>query len=458
MPDKIELHDTENEGAVLGQALVREEARDIFISRTTPEDFGDPVHRKIAWSVHRCASEQLKPSNDALVMVAKKCRWGGDITVGYLRSLRREYGKPNPNFEAHIKKLKCDATKRYLVNEGAARLQALAFSPDAGVDQLAAGVKEISEAVERGRTSTELELVNAPGIVAAHNEVDTLRKSGKGFYSTGYSYLDAYLTEGMAPGKVSIWAGRTGMGKSALVSVNIPRNLTRKRIPVAEFALEMNTVSLVDRWLAAESRLPLDKIMKYRAKMSRKEEGMLTAAKKKLAENKYLYIDDRPRASLAYIRQQVRLLQQVRGYGHVIVVIDLFGKVEDLGDLRAQEYEKALGEVQIMARELGVHFALVVQIRRIEQGKDYWQHRPRLTEMRNSGALEDTADLVVLLYRAKYYDTSLDDDILEACIAKQRMGSAHDTAHFIYDGEIALIRQTELLPYDQRAGFFKKNT
>lgn len=448
--EKIDLFDVENEQAVLGQALVREEARDVFLSRTTPEDFGDPVHRKIAWAVHRCASEGLKPDNDTVVMVSKKCRWGGELKVGYLRSLRREFGRPNPNYAAHIKKLKSDATKRYLVNEGTERLKRLAFSPEAGIDDLATGVRELVGAVERGRTSTELEFKNAAQAVAEHDEADKLRKSGKGFYTTGYRYLDAHLTEGLAPQKVSIWAGRTGMGKSTLAAINIPWLLVHKCVPVALFALEMNNISIVDRLLSIVSRLPTDKIVKYRSKMSRKEEQILAAAKKKIADNKYFYIDDRPRASLAYIRQQVRLLQQLRGHDYMVVVVDLFGKLEDLGDLHAQEYEKALAEVQIMARELGVHFALVVQIRRIEQGKDHWQFRPRLPQMRNSGALEDTADVVFLLFRGKYYDPTLEDDILEICIAKQRMGSKDITVNFLYDGELGLVRQTDLLPYDQR--------
>lgn len=243
------------------------------------------------------------------------------------------------------------------------------------------------------------------------------------------------------------------MGKSTFV-YNMMLRLASAKVQSSLFSLEMPTMSVMDKFVAARSGIDLMRLVKQGGanKMSEAEKERLAYQQERLAGVQCIYIDDRPAVSLDYIRDQVRRLQAKTGTKYMVVVIDLFGKIRDIrAEYQAGSYEEQLNRVQRMARELGVHFVLVAQIRRRDQVKNYWLLRPTLTEIKNSGAWEEVADLVVFFFRAKYYNPELPDDVLEVHVAKQRMGPKDETVYFLFDGPLSRVSWTDLVPYDKRS-------
>ena len=228
--------------------------------------------------------------------------------------------------------------------------------------------------------------------------------------------------------------------------------LSYKKVPALGFTLEMSSMTTLDRILSRESQLSLNRIIKYFQELSPTEKKRYEDAKTRLSNNRYFYLSDKTGVSLQYIRDQIRLFQEQNGFEYIVVFVDLFGKISDLRDENmAQSYERNLNIIQAMARDLNVHFVLVAQISRMtETRKNVWGKRPSLHNIKNSGAWEEVADLVLLLFRAKYYDDSFEDDILEIHIAKQRDGVAEEHIYFQFFGDRSLILDTDMLPYDKR--------
>jgi len=276
--------------------------------------------------------------------------------------------------------------------------------------------------------------------------------SGKDFFSTGYSSLDEDLTKGFFPGGVSVIAGRAGMGKSALIS-NMLYRLSLKNIPVAHFTLEMSSVSVLDRIISLSTFIPLKKLIKLSSELNSTEKETLSQKLEELSSNKFLYISDNPRMSLANIVSQVEKLKEKKGFEYLVVFVDLFGQITDIDpSMAAISYETSLREAKLYARELNVHFVLVAQInRRVEQqSRSLWKYRPNLDDLKHSGGWEEVADIVFLLFRAKYYNKELEDDILEINVAKQREGATFKK-YFMMDPNLSLIIATDLKPYDERS-------
>ncbi|MGN0328021.1 MAG: replicative DNA helicase [Lachnospira sp.] len=234
---------------------------------------------------------------------------------------------------------------------------------------------------------------------------------------TGFKDLDGYLS-GLQPSDFILVAARPSMGKTAFV-LNVAENVAIKQgITTAVFSLEMSDVQLVNRMLSLESSVDADKLRKGR--LDSNDWGKLIEGADSIAKSS-LIIDDTPGISISELRSKCRKYKMENNLG--LVIIDYLQLMSGGGksESRQQEISEISRSLKALARELEVPVVTLSQLSRaVEQRPD---HRPMLSDLRESGAIEQDADVVMFLYRDDYYnkDTEL-KGIAEIIIAKQRNG------------------------------------
>ena len=232
---------------------------------------------------------------------------------------------------------------------------------------------------------------------------------------TGFKDLDSYLS-GLQPSDFVLVAARPSMGKTAFV-LNVAENVAIKQgITTAVFSLEMSNVQLVNRMLSLESSVDADKLRKGR--LDSNDWGKLIEGG--IAKSK-LIIDDTPGITISELRSKCRKYKMENNLG--LIIIDYLQLMSGNGrtESRQQEISDISRSLKALARELDVPVVTLSQLSRaVEQRPD---HRPMLSDLRESGAIEQDADVVMFLYRDDYYnkDTEL-KGIAEIIIAKQRNG------------------------------------
>ena len=234
---------------------------------------------------------------------------------------------------------------------------------------------------------------------------------------TGFKDLDTYLS-GLQPSDFVLVAARPSMGKTAFV-LNVAENVAIKQgITTAVFSLEMSNVQLVNRMLSLESTVDADKIRKGR--LDSNDWGKLIEGADSIAKSQ-LIIDDTPGISIAELRSKCRKYKMENNLG--LVIIDYLQLMSGNGktDSRQQEISDISRSLKALARELDVPVVTLSQLSRaVEQRPD---HRPMLSDLRESGPIAQDADVVMFLYRDDYYNKDTDiKGIAEIIIAKQRNG------------------------------------
>ncbi|WP_010681210.1 replicative DNA helicase [Acetivibrio cellulolyticus] len=237
---------------------------------------------------------------------------------------------------------------------------------------------------------------------------------------TGFADLD-YKTAGLHNSDLILIAARPAMGKTAFV-LNIAQYAAiHSRVPVAIFSLEMSREQLVNRMLASEAMVDSQRMRT--GKLEDSDWQKVARALGPLSEAP-IYIDDTPGTSIMEIRAKCRRLKIEKDLG--LVVIDYLqlmqGKSGGKSDNRQQEISEISRSLKILAKEINVPVITLSQLSRApEQRQD---HRPILSDLRESGAIEQDADIVMFLYRDDYYNPDTDKkNVAEAIIAKHRAGS-----------------------------------
>ena len=234
---------------------------------------------------------------------------------------------------------------------------------------------------------------------------------------TGFVDLD-YKTSGMHPSDLVLIAARPSMGKTAFV-LNIAQYMAfRKDVTVAIFSLEMSKEQLVNRLLAMESHVDSQNM---RTGNLKDEDWTKLVEGADIIGKSNLIIDDTPGISIAEMRSKCRKYKLEHNLG--IIMIDYLQLMSGSGksDSRQQEISDISRSLKALARELGVPVIALSQLSRaVEQRPD---HRPMLSDLRESGAIEQDADVVMFIYRDDYYHKDTEKkDIAEIIIAKQRNG------------------------------------
>lgn len=244
---------------------------------------------------------------------------------------------------------------------------------------------------------------------------------------SGFTDLDR-ITAGWQKSDLIILAARPGMGKTAFV-LSMARNIAVDfNIPVAFFSLEMSSVQLATRLISSETQLPSDKLKKGNLKdyeweqLNSKISGLVDAP---------LYIDDTPALSIFELRAKCRRLKAQHGIKMIVIdYIQLMSAGGDKGN-REQEISTISRSLKSLAKELDVPVITLSQLNRSVETRG-GSKRPLLSDLRESGAIEQDADLVLFIYRPEYYKIYEDDDgnstegMAEILIAKHRNGALAD--------------------------------
>lgn len=235
--------------------------------------------------------------------------------------------------------------------------------------------------------------------------------------SCGFYDLDS-MTQGFQRSDLIIAAGRPSMGKTAFV-LNIARNIASiQKLPVAIFSLEMSKQQLVYRLLSSELGMETSRLRTGR--LNPNEWTILGQGINQLSEMP-IFIDDTPNISVVEMRSKARRLQAEQGGALGLVLIDYLQLMEGSSDNRVQELSKITRSLKGLARELNVPIISLSQLSRGVESRT--NKRPMMSDLRESGSIEQDADLIMMLYREEYYDPDTPDrGLAEIIITKHRNG------------------------------------
>lgn len=268
---------------------------------------------------------------------------------------------------------------------------------------------------------------------------------------TGYSRLDN-ITSGLHPGTLVIIAARPAMGKTAF-ALSMARNMAVTfGNPVAFFSLEMTAVELVMRLIASESNISGQRL-KNGSQLQNWEKEQLRV-KAEMLKGAPFYIDDTPGLSIFELRAKCRRLKQ--RYKIQAVFLDYLQLMQSSGDMnrngnREQEISNISRQLKALSKELEIPVVALSQLSR-EVEKRPGDKKPQLSDLRESGAIEQDADIVEFIYRPEYYNIDLDDlgptkDMADIIIAKHRAGST-GTVRLRFVSQFTRFENLEQMPTD----------
>jgi replicative DNA helicase len=417
---KVPPHSTEAEQSVLGGLLLDNEAWVHVSERISEEDFYRTEHRLIFRAVEALAND-AKPYD-----VVTLSEWLGNHNelekVGgliYLANLA-ENTPSAANIVAYADIVRERSVLRQLIRAGTDICNS-AFHTEGRatedlLDQAERLVFEIAEQQSRGRRGFRR---IKDLLVGALDRIDKLfhQDSPITGIATGYTDFDE-MTAGLQPSDLVIVAGRPSMGKTAF-AINIAEHAAIKEDRVvAVFSMEMPDEQLALRMMSSLGRIDQHKIRT--GKLDDDDWPRLTSAVQILQEAK-LFIDDSPALTPSELRARCRRIAREHGLGLVIVDYLQLMQVPGTKENRATEISEISRSLKSLAKELSVPIVALSQLNRsLEQRPD---KRPRMADLRESGAIEQDADLIVFIYRDEVYDEdSADKGIAEIIIGKQRNG------------------------------------
>ena len=411
-------HAIDAERAVLGALLLEPAAYEAVIDEgLRPEHFYRPAHGlifKVIAELH-AAAEPI----DTLTVVDELLRRGQLEQVGGAAQISQlEAMLPTAaHVQAYARLVREKAILRQLI-ENATNVVQSAYAQDKRVadilDEAERSILEISQGHSKKSIIPMHELVQR---ATAQLEKAYNQKSAITGVATGFNQLD-YMTSGLQPGELIIVAARPSMGKTAF-TLNVASNVSiRLRKPVMFFSLEMGADQLVQRLLGAEARIDLSNLK--RGNVKKEEWAMLAEASGRLSEAA-LFIDETPSISVTEMRNKCR--RQAHETGLSMVIVDYLQLMTGPpSDNKATEVGEISKGLKTLARELNIPVIALSQLNRgVESRTD---KRPMMSDLRESGAIEQDADVILFIYRDEVYnpDNENNKGIAEVIIGKQRNG------------------------------------
>jgi replicative DNA helicase len=435
--EKIPPQDLAAEQSVIGSMLLDKNATVRAIEILHPDSFYRDAHRYIYETVlelfDRGEPVDLVTVTDALRKSGKLDGVGGSVYVADLLN-----SVPTAaNVEYYAKIVEEKATLRRLIEAGT-KIVANAFEAGEDVDQILDQAEKTIFDIALKRVREGFHKIDAV-IKGVLDKIDTLydKKEAITGIPTGFSDLDR-ITAGFQNADLIIVAARPAVGKTAL-SLNIAQNVAIKyKIPVAVFSLEMSKDQLAQRMLCSEAEIDAQRLKS--ASLSDTGWKKLTRALGRLSEAP-IFIDDSASITATEIRAKARRLKIERGLGLVIVDYMQLMRGRLRVENRVQEISEIARSLKTLARELDVPVVAISQLSRaVEQRTD---RIPRLSDLRESGEIEQTADVVMFIHREDYYNPQSDrGNIAEIIIAKQRNGPV-GTIELVFRKEIAKFSSKE---------------
>ncbi len=414
-------HSIQGEQSVLGGLMLENSAWDQIADRVTDVDFYRREHKLIFRAIHELA-EQSKPFDvitlsEELERVASLDDVGG---LAYLGTLAKDTPSA-ANIRAYADIVREYSVMRQLIKVGT-EIADSGFQPEgkdsaALLDVAEQKVFEISEQMSRGGGGFA-SIKNL--LTKAVDRIETLFQQDEPItgLSSGFNDFDD-MTSGLQPADLIIVAGRPSMGKTTF-AMNMAENVAiNSKVPVAVFSMEMPGDSLAMRMMSSLGRIDQHRVRT--GKLEDDEWPRLTSAVSILAEAP-MYIDDTPALTPTEIRARARRLKREHG-GLGMIVIDYLQLMQapSAGENRATEISFISRSLKALAKELNVPVIALSQLNRnLEQRPN---KRPVMSDLRESGSIEQDADVVVFIYRDEVYnEDSPDRGSAEIIIGKQRNG------------------------------------
>ncbi len=416
---KIPPSDVEAEQAVLGSMLTDKDAVIAAIEILKPEDFYREDNKTIYIAMLNLYN-RAEPV-DIITLKSELTSMGKFDSIGGLEYLAElpEKVPTTANVEKYIKIVEEKSILRNLIKT-ANEIIDLGYDPTENVEDIMDGAEKkifniMQSKNQKGYTPIKDILIETfAQIEQLYNQKQHITG-----VPTGFADLD-YKTAGLHGSDLVLVAARPAMGKSAF-ALNIATNAAvRAKIPVAIFSLEMSKEQMVNRILCSEAMVDSNKVRT--GKLDEQDWSKLAGALGPLSESE-IYIDDTPGISVMEIRAKCRKLKLEKNIG--LVVIDYLQLIQASNNKRGnreQEISEISRSLKILAKEINVPVIALSQLSRApEQRPD---HRPMLSDLRESGAIEQDADIVMFLYRDDYYnEDSEKKNIAEVILAKHRAGS-----------------------------------
>ncbi len=427
---KLPPQSTEVEQSVLGAILLEHEALVKVLEVLDERDFYQEIHRWIFQAMVELFEENV-PIDVITVSerLKKKDRLEAVGGSAYLAELS-EMVPTAAHVWHHANIVREKAILRTLIHS-ATTIVTESYEDTDDVDLLLDRAEQVIFEISQRRATSGFSNINTI-LKGSFKRIEQLyeRKELITGVPTGFADFDR-RTAGLQPSDLIIIAGRPGMGKTAL-GLNIAQHVgVRVGRPVAIFSLEMSKDQLVTRMLCAEARVDSAKLRT--GFLSRDDWPLLTRAAGTLSEAR-IYIDDAPAQTSLDIRTKTRRLRAELG-DLALVVVDYLQLMQ--GRARAENRQQEVSEMtralKALAKELEVPVVALSQLSRaVEQRRP---PRPQLSDLRESGAIEQDADVVALIYRDDVYDEeSLEKGVAEIILAKQRNGPT-GTVKLAFHGE-----------------------
>lgn len=414
---RIPPQNIDAEKAVLGAMMISEEAIGASIEHLDSVYFYETTHQKIFGAVLELYAQRKKVDiitlSDWLKNAGQLDSLGG---VSYLSQLA-DFVPTAANAQYYIDIVKEKGIQRRLI-KNATEIISKSYGPNVDVDALVDNAEqlifEIADAKQKQQAVHIKEVIKT-----TIENIDLLYQHKKSITGvpTGFIDFDA-KTSGLQNADLIIIAGRPSMGKSAFAVTIAENACLEHNVPVAIFSLEMSKEQLVQRMLCSQAQVDAHKVRT--GFFSPSDWPLLTKAAGRLS-GAPMYIDDTPAISMLELRAKARRLKAAHNLGLVIVDYLQLMQGHAKTESRQQEISEISRSLKALARELGVPLIAISQLSRAVESRQ--DHRPQLSDLRESGAIEQDADVVVLLMREEYYNpTDENRGIAEAIIAKQRNG------------------------------------
>ena len=431
---RVAPHNLDAEQSTLGGMLLSQEAVAEVFETVSGVDFYAPKHELIFNAVLSLFGKG-EPT-DVIAVTDELNKQGNLVKAGgadYLHSLTG-YVPTAANAGYYAKIIRERAIMRRLVEAGTKIVQ-LGYTDEGEVDDAVDQAQaEVFAVTERRESDDYVQLSQL--MPEAYDEIEKIAAgvTGQGV-KTGFKDLDA-LTNGFHPGNMIVLAARPAVGKSTL-GLDIARYASiHKRETSVIFSLEMSRSEITMRMLSAEARVPLNNIRSGRLS---EEEWARMARRMGEISDAPMFIDDSPNLSLMEIRAKSRRLKQ--RHDLKLIVIDYLqlmtsGKrVEN----RQQEVSEFSRQLKLLAKELNVPVVAISQLNRSpEQRSD---KKPMLSDLRESGSIEQDADVVILLHREDLYDSQNRSGEADLIVAKHRNGP---TRTITVSAQLHLARFTDM--------------
>lgn len=407
----------EAEMCVIGCALVNNKSISVSAELVKPNDFYFGANREIYNIIIMLFNEDtpidIVTVSDKLAQYDKLDSVGG---VQYLTSVATSI-TTTENIEHYARIVREKSILRKLI-KSATKIEELGYNPQDSIEQVLEQSEELLFAVTSSNEESDIVPIKDVLVPTYQHMVENSQKEG---YltgeSTGFEYLDK-RTGGLHGGELILIAGRPAMGKSAL-AMNIAEHIAIKEgKTVALFNLEMPKEQLARRILCSQAMVDGSKMLS--GDFSSEDWQRICRVLDEIAKSP-LYIDDSANVTVSEIRAKCKRLKQTKGLSLVVIDYLQLMKSDGRSDNRQNEVAEISRSLKILSKELDVPIIALAQLSRAVEART--NKRPMLSDIRESGSIEQDCDIVMFLYRDEYYHPDSEDKNKAECIiAKHRNG------------------------------------